>query len=138
MSILDEITRRDAVVTEIAAHFLYRGVPSAEELDAAHKAAGDEWDDLLDDIIRAARPLVTEEGTWTRTVIGYDGEQTAVETIDLPLITEAAATARALLAMRHDGLHTPVRAMGEASRQYRAALDHANAEALAAEHGLID
>ncbi|ARD42471.1 hypothetical protein [Actinomyces gaoshouyii] len=143
ISILDEITRRDAIVGEVASHFLYyKEFRTAEELSALHAAGGDEWGDLLDGAIRAARPLVDEDGTWTHTVIGYDGEQSAIETIDLPLIIEAAATARALRAMQQEGLHTPVRAMGEVSRQYRAALDRANAEVLrevlAAERGLID
>ena len=150
MSIIDEITRRDAIITEIAHYYLSlalrskgkRPIPSPDELTAAHAQGGEAWEGILARATRTARPLVNEDGTWTHLVIGDQGEEVVVEAIGLDMLIEASATATAMLGLSRDGHHALTRAAIETSRQYRAVLDRRNAEvlreALAAERGLTD
>lgn len=148
---MEQIIKREAIILAVAGHYFSRAhrsrgahpVPTADGLAAASAAGGQAWEDVLDDAASAVDHLVSAEGAWTHLVIDTDGvERIATETVDLDMLTEASATATALLDLGAAGHWALLHAMSEVDRQYRAAAWHQGAdafrEALAAERGLAD
>lgn len=84
---MTSMDRLDAVRLAMSTHFIYRArkdpqsVPTEADLVRLHDEHGrqesGEWEDLVDDLVCAAHPFVSEDGTWLR----HHAGQTVVEEV---------------------------------------------------------
>ena len=82
---MTSMDRLDVIHLAMSTHFIHRarkspqGVPAEADLLRLHEEYGRqenrEWEDLMDDLVRAAHPFVSEDGTWLR----HHAGQTVVE-----------------------------------------------------------
>lgn len=94
---MTSMDRIDAIHLGMSTHFIHRarknaqGVPTEADLVRLHdEHGGEEWEDLVDDLVRAAHPFVSEDGTWLR----HHAGQTVVEEIGIDDVLAAARYAR--------------------------------------------
>ena len=94
---MTSMDRRDAIQLAMSTHLIYQAhrdpsaVPTEEELTNLHAEAGEAWEDLVDDLVCAAHPFVSEDGTWLR----HHAGQTVVEEVGIDDVLAAEAWARA-------------------------------------------
>lgn len=135
MTIMDEISRRDAIVIAMTQHIaMIAGMRLSRCLTPVGFArlGPEDREDLIDSLIRAAFPLTDEEGRWR-------DESGAVQVIGLAEILEAIRTARVWIDMADHRRYASMRAAGAALKAYEAEMMHqaslALIEASAVEHG---
>jgi len=131
--------RRDAIQLAMSAHLIYQArrdpsaVPTEEELTNLHTEA---WEDLLDALVRAAHPLVSEDGTWNRVL----DDQVIVEHVSLDDVLAAARYAKIQVEAAAAGDYALGRAVSDALHAASSEILTASAEilrqAIAAERGL--
>ena len=140
---MTSMDRIDAVRLAMSTHFVCRArkepqsVPTEADLVRLHDECGDEeWEDLVDALVRSARPFVSEDGTWSRVLNGQD----VIETVSLDDVLAAARYARIQVETIAHGDYALVRAVSDALRAASRDIDAEAAEilhqALTAEQGL--
>lgn len=139
---MPSMDRRDAIQLAMSTHLIYQAhrdpnaVPTEEELTNLHAEAGEAWEDLLDDLVRAAHPLVSEDGTWNRVL----DDQDVVEHVSLDDVLAAARYAKIQVEAAAAGDYALGRAVSDALRAASSEILTASAEvlrqAIAAERGL--
>ena len=94
---MTSMDRIDVIHLAMSNHFIHRarkdsqGVPTEADLIHLHEDDGSgEWEDLVDDLVRAAHPFVSEDGTWIR----HHAGQTVVEEVGIDDVLAAARYAR--------------------------------------------
>lgn len=114
---MTSMDRLDAIRLAMSNHFILRarkdpqGVPTEADLVRLHDERGSgEWEDLVDDLVRAAHPFVSEDGTWSRV---RDG-QTVVEEVGIDDVLAAARYARSQVETIAHGDYALVRAVSDA------------------------
>ena len=136
---MPSMDRRDAIQLAMSTHLIYQAhrdpsaVPTEEELTNLHTEA---WEDLLDALVRAAHPLVSEDGTWNRVL----DDQVIVEHVSLDDVLAAARYAKIQVEAAAAGDYALGRAVSDALRAASSEILTASAEilrqAIAAERGL--
>ena len=140
---MTSMDRIDAVRLAMSTHFVYRArkepqsIPTEADLVRLHdERGGEEWVDLMDDLVRSARPFVSEDGTWSRA----HGGRVTVETVSLDDVLAAARYARIQVETAAAGDYALVRAVSDAlsaaSRDIDAEAAEVLHQALTAEQGL--
>ena len=139
---MTSMDRRDAIQLAMSTHLIYQAhrdpsaVPTEEELTNLHAEAGETWEDLLDALVRAAHPLVSEDGTWNRVL----DDQDVVEHVSLDDVLAAARYAKIQVEAAAAGDYALGRAVSDALRAASSEILTASAEvlrqAIAAERGL--
>ena len=139
---MTSMDRLDAIRLAMSTHLIYQAhrdpsaVPTEEELTNLHAEAGEAWEDLLDDLVRAAHPFVSEDGTWLRRHAG----QTVVEEVGIDDVLAAARYARIQVETAAAGDYALARAVSDALSAAAGDITAEAAEvlhqALAAEQGL--
>ena len=139
---MTSMDRRDAIQLAMSTHLIYQAhrdpsaVPTEEELTNLHAEAGEAWEDLLDALVRAAHPLVSEDGTWNRVL----DDQVIVEHVSLDDVLAAARYAKIQVEAAAAGDYALGRAVSDALRAASSEILTASAEvlrqAIAAERGL--
>lgn len=94
---MTSMDRIDVIHLAMSNHFIHRarkdpqGVPTEADLVRLHDERGsEEWEDLMNDLVRAAHPFVSEDGTWIR----HHAGQTIVEEVGIDDVLAAARYAR--------------------------------------------
>lgn len=140
---MTSMDRIDVVHLAMSTHFIRRarknpqGVPTEADLVRLHDERGsEEWEDLMDDLVRTAHPFVSEDGTWLR----HHAGQTAVEEVGIDDVLAAARYARIQVETAAAGDYALVRAVSDAlstaGRDITAEASEVLHQALAAEQGL--
>lgn len=140
---MTSMDRLDAIRLAMSNHFILRarkdpqGVPTEADMVRLHDEHGsEEWEDLMDDLVRAAHPFVSEDGTWLR----HHAGQTVVEEIGIDDVLAAARYARIQVETIAHGDYALVRAVSDAlsaaGRDIYAEATEVLHQALAAEQGL--
>ena len=140
---MTSMDRIDAVRLAMSTHFVCRArkdpqsVPDPAALTCLHdERGGEEWEDLLDDLVRAAHPFVSEDGTWIRPHAGQD----VVEEVGIDDVLAAARYARIQVETAAAGDYALVRAVSDALSAAASDIYAEGAEilhqALTAEQGL--
>ena len=140
---MTSMDRLDAVRLAMSTHFIYRArkdpqsVPTEADLVRLHdERGGEEWEDLMDDLVRSARPFVSEDGTWLR----HHAGQTVVEEVGIDDVLAAARYARIQVETIAHGDYALARAVSDAlsaaSRDIDAEAAEVLHQALTAEQGL--
>lgn len=140
---MTSMDRIDAVRLAMSTHFVYRArkepqsIPTEADLVRLHdERGGEEWEDLVDDLVRSARPFVSEDGTWSR----HHAGQTVVEEVGIDDVLAAARYARIQVETAAAGDYALVRAVSDALCAAAGDITAEAAEvlhqALAAEQGL--
>lgn len=136
----------DAIRLAMSAYFVYQArkdpnaVPTEEDLNRLYTElsakADEEWEDLFDELVRAAHPFVSEDGTWSRV---RDG-QTVVEEVGIDDVLAAARYARIQVETAAVGDYALGRAVSDALSAAARPIHDENLavihQALAAEQGL--
>lgn len=140
---MTSMNHADAVRLAMSTHFLHRArrvseaIPTEDDLRRLHREAGPEWEDLVDDLVRAAHPFVAEDGSWRRVIDG----QTSTGTIGLDDVLAAARYARTQAEAAERGDYALGRAVSDALRAAATGILAESADtlrqALAAERGLL-
>lgn len=114
---MTSMDRIDAVRLAMSTHFVYRArkepqsIPTEADLVRLHdERGGEEWEDLVDDLVRAAHPFVSEDGTWSR----HHAGQTVVEEVGIDDVLAAARYARIQVETAAAGDYALVRAVSDA------------------------
>lgn len=114
---MTSMDRIDAVRLAMSTHFVYRArkepqsIPTEADLVRLHdERGGEEWEDLMDDLVRSARPFVSEDGTWSR----HHAGQTVVEEVGIDDVLAAARYARIQVETAAAGDYALVRAVSDA------------------------
>ena len=117
---MTSMDRLDAVRLAMSTHFIYRArkdpqsVPTEADLVRLHDEHGrqesGEWEDLVDDLVCAAHPFVSEDGTWSRA----HGGRVTVETVSLDDVLAAARYARIQVETIAHGDYALARAVSDA------------------------
>ena len=140
---MTSMDRIDAVRLAMSTHFVYRArkepqsIPTEADLVRLHdERGGEEWEDLMDDLVRSARPFVSEDGTWLR----HHAGQTVVEEVGIDDVLAAARYARIQVETAAAGDYALARAVSDALCAAAGDITAEAAEvlhqALAAEQGL--
>lgn len=140
---MTSMDRIDVIHLAMSTHFIRRarknpqGVPTEADLVRLHDERGsEEWEDLMDDLVRTAHPFVSEDGTWLR----HHAGQTAVEEVGIDDVLAAARYARIQVETAAAGDYALVRAVSDAlstaGRDITAEASEVLHQALAAEQGL--
>lgn len=140
---MTSMDRIDVIHLAMSNHFIRRArkdpqsVPTDADLVRLHDERGsEEWEDLMDDLVRAAHPFVSEDGTWSRHFAG----QVTIETVNLDDVLAAARYARIQVETIAHGDYALVRAVSDAlsaaSRDITAEATAVLHQALTAEQGL--
>lgn len=140
---MTSMDRLDTIRLAMSTHFIRRarkdpqGVPTDADLVRLHDERGsEEWEDLADDLVRAAHPFVSEDGTWLR----HHAGQTVVEEVGIDDVLAAARYARIQVQTIVHGDYALVRAVSDALSAAAGDITAEAAEvlhqALAAEQGL--
>lgn len=140
---MTSMDRLDTIRLAMSTHFIRRarkdpqGVPTDADLVRLHDERGSEkWEDLADDLVRAAHPFVSEDGTWLR----HHAGQTVVEEVGIDDVLAAARYARIQVQTIVHGDYALVRAVSDALSAAAGDITAEAAEvlhqALAAEQGL--
>ena len=140
---MTSMDRIDTIHLAMSTHFIHRarknpqGVPTEADLVRLHDEGGsEEWEDLMDDLVRAAHPFVSEDGTWLR----HHAGQTVVEEVGIDDVLAAARYARIQVETIAHGDYALARAASDAlstaSRDITAEAAEVLHQALAAEQGL--
>lgn len=140
---MTSMDRIDAVRLAMSTHFVYRArkepqsIPTEADLVRLHdERGGEEWEDLMDDLVRSARPFVSEDGTWSR----HHAGQTVVEEVGIDDVLAAARYARIQVETAAAGDYALGRAISDALSAAAGDITAEAAEvlhqALAAEQGL--
>lgn len=140
---MTSMDRIDVIHLAMSSHFIRRArkdpqsVPSDADLTRLHDERGDEeWEDLLDDLLRAAHPFVSEDGTWSR----HHAGQTVVEEVGIDDVLAAARYARIQVETIAQGDYALARAVSDALSAAASDIYAEGAEilhqALTAEQGL--
>lgn len=140
---MTSMNHADAVRLAMSTHFLHRArrvseaIPTEDDLRRLHREAGPEWEDLVDDLVRAAHPFVAEDGSWRRVIDG----RTSTGTIGLDDVLAAARYARTQAEAAERGDYALGRAVSDALRAAATGILAESADtlrqALAAERGLL-
>ena len=116
------MTRRDAVRLSMAQTLRYLGEHgkdvSPEHLRELHDEGGDAWGDLLARLVRDARALVSEKGTWESHTVTAAGVRYLTERVDLDDVVAAAHLAADLQATAARGEGALSRAVNDAVTAY--------------------
>lgn len=114
---MTSMDRLDAIRLAMSNHFILRarkdpqGVPTDADLVRLHDERGSgEWEDLVDDLVRAAHPFVSEDGTWIR----HHAGQTVVEEVGIDDVLAAARYARSQVETIAHGDYALARAVSDA------------------------
>ena len=114
---MTSMDRLDAIRLAMSNHFILRarkdpqGVPTEADLVRLHDERGSgEWEDLVDDLVRAAHPFVSEDGTW----LHHHAGQTVVEEVGIDDVLAAARYARIQVETIAHGDYALVRAVSDA------------------------
>lgn len=114
---MTSMDRLDTVRLAMSTHFIYRarkdpqGVPTDADLVRLHDEGGSgEWEDLVDDLVCAAHPFVSEDGTWSR----HHAGQTVVEEVGIDDVLAAARYARIQVETIAHGDYALARAVSDA------------------------
>ena len=114
---MTSMDRLDAIRLAMSTRFILRarkdpqGVPTDADLVRLHgERVGEEWEALFDDLLCAARPFVSEDGTWIRRHAG----QTVVEEVGIDDVLAAARYARLQVQTIAHGDYALVRAVSDA------------------------
>ena len=101
----------------MSTHFIYRArkepqsVPTEADLVRLHDERGsEEWEDLMDDLVRTAHPFVSEDGTW----LHHHAGQTVVEEVGIDDVLAAARYARIQVETAAAGDYALARAVSDA------------------------
>lgn len=140
---MTSMDRIDAVRLAMSTHFIHRArkepqsIPTEADLVRLHdERGGEEWEDLVDDLVRTAHPFVSEDGTWSR----HHAGQTVVEEVGIDDVLAAARYARIQVETAAAGDYALVRAVSDALSAAAGDITAEAAEvlhqALAAEQGL--
>ena len=140
---MTSMDRIDVVHLAMSTHFIRRArknpqsVPTEADLVRLHEErGGEEWEDLMDDLVRTAHPFVSEDGTWLR----HHAGQTVVEEIGIDDVLAAARYARIQIQTIAHGDYALVRAVSDAlsaaGRDIYAEAAEVLHQALTAEQGL--
>lgn len=140
---MTSMDRLDAIRLAMSTHFIHRarenpqGVPTDADLVRLHDEHGrEEWEDLVDDLVRTAHPFVSEDGTWLR----HHAGQTVVEEVGIDDVLAAARYARIQVETAAAGDYALGRAISDALSAAAGDITAEAAEvlhqALAAEQGL--
>lgn len=110
----------DAIRLAMSAYFVYQArkdpnaVPTEEDLNRLYTElsakADEEWEDLFDELVRAADPFVSEDGTWLR----HHAGQTVVEEVGIDDVLAAARYARIQVETITHGDYALARAVSDA------------------------
>lgn len=116
-------------------------LPSEDAIRELAARGGEEWRGMRDRMVRAARPLVTEDGEWSHEMIYPHGEiRRVVEVIGVDDVIAAAQLAQRMDDARRAGNHALVRAALDAVtahvREVEAEAAEVLHDTLAAERGL--
>ena len=141
-SIMTSMDHVDAVRLAMSTHFLHKArrvseaIPTEDDLRRLQET-GPEWEDLVDDLVRAAHPFVAEDGSWRRVIDG----QAITGTIGLDDVLAAARYAKTQAEAAEHGDYALGRAVNDALRAAAASIlaESADAlhQALDAERGLL-
>ena len=117
---MTSMDRLDAVRLAMSTHFIYRArkdpqsVPTEADLVRLHDEHGrqesGEWEDLVDDLVCAAHPFVSEDGTWLR----HHAGQTVVEEVGIDDVLAAARYVRIQVQTIAHGDYALARAVSDA------------------------
>lgn len=114
---MTSMDRLDTIRLAMSTHFIHRarknaqGVPTDADLVRLHDERGsEEWEDLADDLVRAAHPFVSEDGTWLR----HHAGQTVVEEVGIDDVLAAARYARIQVQTIAHGDYALARAVSDA------------------------
>lgn len=114
---MTSMDRLDTIRLAMSTHFIRRarkdpqGVPTDADLVRLHDERGsEEWEDLADDLVRSARPFVSEDGTWSRA----HGGRVTVKTVSLDDVLAAARYARIQVETIAHGDYALARAVSDA------------------------
>lgn len=117
---MTSMDRLDAVRLAMSTHFIHRArkdpqsVPTEADLVRLHDEHGrqesGEWEDLVDDLVCAAHPFVSEDGTWLR----HHAGQTVVEEVGIDDVLAAARYARIQVQTIAHGDYALARAVSDA------------------------
>lgn len=140
---MTSMDRIDVIHLAMSNYFIYRArkdpqsVPTEADLVRLHDEHGsEEWEDLMDDLVRTAHPFVSEDGTWSR----HHAGQTVVEEIGIDDVLAAARYARIQVETIAHGNYALARAVSDALSAAAGDIYAEAAEvlhqALAAEQGL--
>lgn len=143
---MTSMDRIDVIHLAMSTHFIRRarknpqGVPTEADLVRLHDEHGrqgsEEWEDLVDDLVRTAHPFVSEDGTWIR----HHAGQTAVEEVGIDDVLAAARYARIQVETAAAGDYALARAVSDAlsaaGRDIYAEASEVLHQVLAAEQGL--
>lgn len=140
---MTSMDRIDVIHLAMSTHFILRArkdpqsVPTEADLVRLHDERGsEEWEDLMDDLVRTAHPFVSEDGTWLR----HHAGQTVVEEVGIDDVLAAARYARIQVETIAHGDHALARAVSDALSAAGCNIYAEAAEvlhqALAAEQGL--
>lgn len=140
---MTSMNHADTVRLAMSTHFLHRArriseaIPTEDDLRRLHREAEPEWEDLVDDLARAAHPFVAEDGSWRRVI----DSQTSTGTIGLDDVLAAARYARTQAETAERGDYALSRAVSDALRAAATGILAESADtlhhALAAERGLL-
>ncbi|CED92450.1 hypothetical protein [Actinomyces succiniciruminis] len=144
---MTSMNRREAVQLKMAIGLWFLADQMGEDIShdhlrALHDQGGQEWAELLHELVSAAHPFAAEDGTWVETVSDHGGEHTVTERIGIDDVLVASYYARQWMTDAIDGFHAVHRAVNYALVAYeRTIMREAREvlrEALAAEQGLVD
>ena len=114
---MTSMDRIDVIRLAMSNHFILRarkdpqGVPTEADLVRLHDERGsEEWEDLVDNLVRAAHPFVSEDGTWIR----HHAGQTIVEEVGIDDVLAAARYARLQVQTIAHGDYALARAVSDA------------------------
>lgn len=117
---MTSIDRLDAIRLAMSTHFIHRarkhpqGVPAEADLrrlyEEYERQESEEWEDLMDDLVRTAHPFVSEDGTWIR----HHAGQTVVEEVGIDDVLAAARYARIQVQTIAHGDYALARAVNDA------------------------
>ena len=140
---MTSMDRIDVIHLAMSTHFILRArkdpqsVPTEADLVRLHDERGsEEWEDLMDDLVRTAHPFVSEDGTWLR----HHAGQTVVEEVGIDDVLAAARYARIQVETIAHGDYALARAVSDAlsaaGRDITAEASEVLHQALTAEQGL--
>lgn len=114
---MTSMDRIDVIRLAMSTHFIHRArkdpqsVPTEADLVRLHDERGsEEWEDLVDNLVRAAHPFVSEDGTWSR----HHAGQTVVEEVGIDDVLAAARYARIQVQTIAHGDYALARAVSDA------------------------